>query len=56
MSARDAEEEEAEVDPMPLGGDFGGRTRECHGQMSLELTKPESNENEDNKYKMMEVH
>ena len=39
MTAWDVEEEEAEVDPTPSGGVSDGRTRKCHGQMSLERTK-----------------
>ena len=56
MTARDAEEEEAEVDPTSLGGMSGGMTRKCRGQISLDLTKQEQNEDEDNTYKTMLVH
>ena len=56
MLAWDAEEEEAEVDPTPSRGVFGGMTRKCRGQMSLELTKQEQNEDEDDTYKMIWVH
>ena len=56
MTAWDAEEEEAEVDPTPSGGMSGGMTRKCRGQMSLELTKQEQNEDEDDTYKTMWVH
>ena len=50
------EEEEVEVDLTPLGGVSGGMTRKCRGQMSLELTKQEQNEDEDDTYKTMWVH
>ena len=56
MLARDAEEEETEVDPMLSRGVFGSMTRKCHGQMSLEPTKQEQNEDEDDEYKAMWVH
>ena len=56
MTAWDAEEEEAEVDPTPSGEMSGGMTRKCRGQMSLELTKQEQNEDEDDTYNTMWVH
>ena len=56
MTARDAEEEEAKVDPTPSGGMSSGMTRKCRGQMSLELTKQEQNEDEDDTYKTLWVH